>query len=182
MGAHPYAKLSTFVAKSHDLNVVVESPRGSRTKVALDHRSGLFKLKAMLPAGFSFPFDFGSIPRTLADDGDPLDVLVLMEEPTFPGCLVEARLIGVIEARQTEDGETLRNDRLLAVARASRTHGEIEDLGDLAPELLEQIETFFTTFSELRGKSFERIARRGAKVARKLVERGIARFEADGAK
>src|SRR5215212_8024826 len=102
--------LSTFAADdpSH-VNVVVETPQGSRNKYNFDERLGVFRLGGVLPAGAVFPFDFGFVPSTVGGDGDPLDVLVLMDEPAFPGCLVEARLLGVVEAVQTErDGGSTR--------------------------------------------------------------------------
>src|ERR671939_103970 len=104
--------LAAFDNESEDLNVVIETPKGNRNKFKYDEERGLFKLSGVLPMGAVFPFDFGFIPSTLGGDGDPLDVLVLMDEPAFTGCLVPARLIGVVEAEQTEEGETQRNDRL----------------------------------------------------------------------
>jgi len=96
--------------------VVIETPKGSPNKLAFEARFGTFVLKGVLPAGAVFPFDFGFVPSTRAEDGDPLDVLVLMDAPVFPGCVVPSRLVGVIEAERTEDGKTERNDRVLAVA------------------------------------------------------------------
>lgn len=96
-----------------------------------------------MPLGASFPFDFGFIPNTKGEDGDPLDVLLLMDEPAFPGCLIPSRLIGVIEAEQAEDGKTERNDRLIAVACKSIIHSHIKSIKDLNENLLEQIEHFF---------------------------------------
>jgi inorganic pyrophosphatase len=101
------------------LMVVIETPKGSPNKLAFEPRYGTFVLKGVLPAGAVFPFDFGFVPSTRGEDGDPLDVLVLMDAPVYPGCIVPSRLIGVIEAEQTENGETERNDRLLAVAANS---------------------------------------------------------------
>ena len=84
--------------------VVIETPKGSPNKLTFEPRYGTFVLKGVLPAGAVFPFDFGFVPSTRADDGDPLDVLVLMDAPVYPGCIVPSRLIGVIEAEQTEEG------------------------------------------------------------------------------
>ena len=102
-----------------ELNVVIETPKGSRNKYNYDENLGLFKLGGVLPSGASFPFDFGFVPSTLGGDGDPLDVLVLMDESAFTGCLVRVRLVGVVEAEQTErDGETTRCSSVCAWASA----------------------------------------------------------------
>src|SRR5918998_3541164 len=124
--------LDAFAGDSGELNAIIETPKGSRNKFDYDEDAGLFKLGGVLPAGSVFPFDFGFVPSTLGGDGDPLDVLLLMDEPAFPGCLVEARLVGVVEAEQTErDGETTRNDRLVAVAAESRAHSKVRSLATL---------------------------------------------------
>lgn len=96
---HPYlADPSTLEPHSPEgvLQVVIETPKGSRNKYTFDHARRVLMLKKTLPAGMSFPYDFGFVPSTKAEDGDPIDVLVLMDEPTFPGCLVDVRVIGVI--------------------------------------------------------------------------------------
>jgi inorganic pyrophosphatase len=156
------------------LNVIIETPKDSRNKFNFDHKRGIFKLGGVLPAGASFPFDFGFVPATLGEDGDPLDVLLLMDEPAFAGCLVPARLIGVIEANQTEsDGQTMRNDRLIAVAENSRTHGHLREVSDLNDNLIAEIEHFFASYNEIKGKKFEPLHRRGANVAEKLVRKGM---------
>src|SRR5215210_5336873 len=124
-------QLSAFKDDRKELHVIIETPQGSRNKFNYDEELGLFKLGGVLPAGASFPFDFGFVPSTVGGDGDPLDVLLLMDEPAFTGCLVAARLIGVIEADQTEDGETTRNDRVIAVATTSRNHGDLRSIQDL---------------------------------------------------
>src|SRR5437763_17168890 len=96
--------LTSFDLKTKKLNVIVDTPKGSRNKFKYDAKKGIFKLAGVLPLGASFPFDFGYIPSTKGEDGDQLDVLMLMDEPAFCGCLVPAKLIGVIEAQQTENG------------------------------------------------------------------------------
>jgi inorganic pyrophosphatase len=113
------------------VQVVIETPRGGPNKYKFEPKIGSFKLKKVLPAGMVFPYDFGFIPSTCAPDGDPLDVLLLMNEEAFPGCVVESRLVGVIEAEQVEDGEVSRNDRLIAVARESHTHSNLSEINDL---------------------------------------------------
>jgi inorganic pyrophosphatase len=153
-----------------EIHVVIDTPRGSRNKVKWDARLGLFKLSHVLTAGAVFPFDFGFVPGTHAADGDSLDVLVLADEPFFPGCLVMARLVGVIEAEQTQDGKTFRNDRLLAVAAASRLYRAVRELRDLPPTLLAEIEQFFINYNLMRDRVFKPIARRGAEQATTMIK------------
>jgi inorganic pyrophosphatase len=152
-----------------ELCVVVETSQGSPNKLKWDPELGRFRLSGVLPAGAVFPYDFGFVPGTQGEDGDPLDVLLLMDAPVPAGALVEARLIGVIEAEQTEDGETVRNDRLLAVATASHTHRSVRELTDLDRHLLEQIEHFFASYNQIKGKEFRPLARRGAAAACRMV-------------
>ncbi|HEV2764621.1 MAG TPA: inorganic diphosphatase [Pyrinomonadaceae bacterium] len=164
-------KLPPFDEESGELNVVIETPKGSRNKFNYDEERGLFKLGGVLPAGAVFPFDFGFVPSTVGGDGDPLDVLVLMDEPAFPGCLVVSRLVGVVEAEQTErDGTQERNDRLVAVAAKSRTHRGVRSVHDLSDALVEEIEHFFVSYNEIKGKKFETLGRFGPERARRLVE------------
>ena len=128
----PFVRLTSLYEDSDEINVIIETPKGKRNKYDFDPDLGLFKLGGVLALGHSFPFDFGFIPNTLGGDGDPLDVLVLMDEPAFTGCLIKSRLIGVIEAEQTErDGKTERNDRLIAIASDSHTHSDVKSLDDL---------------------------------------------------
>jgi len=103
------------------LNVVVDTPKGSRNKYKFDERQGQWRLGKVLPQGMSFPYDFGFIPSTRGEDGDPVDVLLLSDVPSFPGCIIPARLIGVIEAEQTEGEKTVRNDRLVPSSRRRTT-------------------------------------------------------------
>jgi len=138
---------------------IVETPAGSRAKFDYEPGCGLFELRGMLPAGIAFPLDFGFVPSTLGGDGDPLDVLVLAEERLPVGCLVNVRLLGVIEAEQTEgdDGErtTMRNDRLVARLAESRTFANIDSLDQLGDGFRDELTRFFVTYNELKGKRFE---------------------------
>ncbi len=155
--------------------MIIETPKGSQNKYTYEPGLGAFVLGGVLPAGAVFPFDFGFVPSTLGDDGDPLDVLLLMDAPAFTGCVVAARPIGVIVAEQTEADKTERNDRLLAVASKSITHSSIRDLGDLNPDLVGQIEYFFVSYNAAKGKRFEPKGRFGSTQARALIDDGIAR-------
>src|SRR3954451_19706116 len=108
--------------------VVIETPKDTANKLKFEPRLGAFRLGKVLPAGMTFPFDFGFLPGSRGGDGDPLDVLVLMDSPAFPGCVIPSRIVGVLQAEQTErDGTTERNDRLLAVADASMRHRDIRE-------------------------------------------------------
>jgi inorganic pyrophosphatase len=177
MPSNNLIKLGAFAEDSKELNVIVETPKGSRNKFDYDEDSGLFKLGGVLPSGAVFPFDFGFVPSTEGGDGDPLDVLLLMDEPAFTGCLVRARLLGVIEAEQTErDGVTTRNDRLIAAAAESRLLGKVKSLASLGDELLEEIEHFFISYNDIKGKEFKPLGRFGPKHALTLVEEGMKTF------
>jgi len=176
MKGNNLAELDAF-HDEEELNVVIETPKGSRNKYNYDEKLRLFKLGGVLPSGASFPFDFGFVPSTVGGDGDPLDVLVLMDEPAFTGCLVRVRLVGVVEAEQTErDGETTRNDRLIGVAAAARLLARVRTLESLGPDLLEEIEHFFVSYNDIKGKVFKPLGRHGPARALKLVEEGMKRF------
>jgi len=168
-------KLKPFDRKSSKLNVVIDTPKGCRNKYAFDFEINAYKLKTVLPHGAVFPFDFGSIPGTVAADGDPLDVLVLMDEPAFVGCLVKVRLLGVIEAEQTENGKTERNDRLISVAAESHTHASLKSLRKMDSTLIREIEHFFVSYNEVRGKKFQPKGRKGPATAKRLIEKQTKR-------
>jgi inorganic pyrophosphatase len=148
-------KLDTYDPETGSLNTIIETPKGSRNKYKYDDDRRLFVLHSVLSSGLVFPFDFGFIPSTLGEDGDPLDVLLLMDESASVGCLTPARLLGVIEAEQTEDGETCRNDRLIAVNIHSHTHKAVRTLDALSRELLEEIEHFFISYTCMKDKEFK---------------------------
>ena len=151
---------------------MIESPQGSRYKFKYDGSIDRFTVHASLPAGMAFPFDFGFFPRTAAADGDPVDVLVLMDAPAFPGVVVTVRLLGVIEANQTDNGgEPYRNDRIIALADGNTERGDLRKLSDLNEQLMEQIKTFFVTYARLTGKSFDPLRDRGPRHANRLLRR-----------
>jgi inorganic pyrophosphatase len=134
---------------------VVETPKGRRSKFDYDPESGLFELAGLLPEGMSFPMDFGFIPSTLAEDGDPTDVLVLNDEAAPVGSLMDVRLVGVIEAEQTEEGKTVRNDRLLAVAAVSHLYAHIGKIGDLGPDFVDHLTQFWVNYNALKGRGYK---------------------------
>jgi len=154
------------------LRVVVESPQGSRIKFVFDEDSGAFILSRTLSAGVVFPFDFGFVPGTRADDGDPLDALVLHEGHTFPGVVVPCTAIGVIEIEQSEDdGNRIRNDRLIVIPAedpiAATEHGR----QTLTSRRKKELEEFFYSASLFEGKDIEVLGWGGAETALGLVEK-----------
>jgi inorganic pyrophosphatase len=152
--------------------VVIETPRGSRNKYKLDEKSGRFRLSKIMPEGMVFPFDFGFFPGTRAEDGDPLDVLVLCEEPTFPGCQIDCRLAGVLLTRQVDKGDTRskRNDRLVGIAQASVLFAAVRELADLSPVLLQQVEDFFVNYQKVRDVEVTPLGREGPESAKRILE------------
>jgi inorganic pyrophosphatase len=158
-----------------NVNVVVETPRGSVHKLAFDDERGVFVLKKALPVGMTFPFDFGFVPRTKAGDGDPIDVLVLLDGATPPGVLVATRLVGVIEAEQREEGKgPVRNDRLVGVGVLSRLFGRVRSLDQLPRELVDDLERFFVGYATALGKDFRPLGRAGAERANALLDEAAA--------
>lgn len=153
------------------LQVVVETPAGSRNKFAWDPKQGIFCLRKVLPAGMAFPYDFGFLPQTKAGDGDPIDVLLLMDEPAFPGCAVRARILGVIEAEQTEGDKTIRNDRLVAVAEASHEYANVRRLEDLPEKWLQELSIFFVHYQQLEGKEYRLLGTGNAEAAMELIRK-----------
>lgn len=164
-------RLKPFDKETGLLHVVVETPSGSRNKFSYDPEQGVFHIKSVLPAGMTFPYEFGFVPQTKADDGDPIDVLLFMDEPAYPGVVVKARLIGVIEGEQKEGKKTVRNDRLVGVSDVSHEYANIRGFKDLPEKWLEEIEKFFVNYAGQQGKQFKVIGVKGADEAMALVDR-----------
>ena len=160
-------KIPAVEKESGSVHAVVETPKGSHHKYDYDPALGCFQLKKTLPEGMTFPLDFGFIPSTLADDGDPVDVLVILDFPAALGTLVKVRLIGAILADQREkDGKWDENNRLIAVAEHSRTFARIKSLDDLQPDTMPQMVAFFEQYNKLEGKEFRSRGTCDAKQAR----------------
>ena len=124
------------------IQVIIETPKGSRNKYAFDEEQRVFGLKRVLPAGMTFPYDFGFIPSTRAEDGDPTDVLVLMDEPAFPGCLLKCRIIGVIEGQQGKKKKGERNDRIIAIEEANHSYAYVHHVKELGKKFVDELEEF----------------------------------------
>ncbi len=168
------ASLATY--SQDELLSVIETPKGSRNKYGFNENLRAFTLKKVLPRGMLFPYDFGFIPATEGEDGDPLDVLVLLDEPAPMGCVVPIRAIGAIEAKQRQKkGGWLRNDRLIAVATHAKLHSGVSDLKEINPQILDEIEAFFRDYNEQEGKDFKPLKRCGPKAALRLIDEGRRR-------
>jgi inorganic pyrophosphatase len=154
------------------LRVVIETPKGSRNKFAYDPDLHLFQLKQVLPAGMTFPYDFGFVPSTMAEDGDPIDVLVLMDEPAFPGCVLSCRPVGVIEGEQKGKKGKQRNDRILAVEKDAHSFADVKNIEDMGKQFQRELEEFFVNYHRLIGKQYHLLGMKGPDQARKLVKNG----------
>jgi inorganic pyrophosphatase len=155
------------------LRVIIETPKGSRNKFAFNPDERIFELKKVLPAGMAFPYDFGFVPSTEADDGDPVDVLVLMDEPAFPGCALSCRPIGVIEGQQGDKKDRERNDRIVAIEKDAHSWADINTIDDLGKEFERELEEFFVNYHRLSGKEYRVLGVKGPNQARKLVKSGM---------
>lgn len=161
----------------HSVHVVVETPRNIRHKFALDPKNGIFKLKQTIAEGLQWPYDYGFIPQTLAPDGDPLDALFLCDEPTFTGCLVEARLVGSIQIEK--NGET--NDRLVTCALhmdgVTQSTDEYKDIDDLPKDLIDSLCRFLIEYSEEQGNDIKFKGVVSRKKALETIERTRKQFK-----
>jgi inorganic pyrophosphatase len=164
-------------SKKRQCKIIIETPKDRRNKFRYDPEYRLFALGGLLAEGLAFPFDFGFIPSTLAEDGDPLDVMVLMEEPAHVGCLLDVRIVGVIEATQAENGKRTTNNRLIGVAVHSYSHEHITSINKINKSLLDQVQEFFISYNKSRGKKFKVTARKGPKRAAEILEAASALFE-----
>ena len=177
MKKFPIDYLQPYDKSSKLLNVIVETPKGSRVKYAYERDQGLFILSKVLPEGMVFPFNFGFIPGTLAADGDALDMLVLNEEALAPHTWLLVRPVAVIKATQTETkgGKAERNDRLVGQAVSKEVPLEMREL-TLEKELVHQIAVFFETYNRLYGKKFKVLGTAGPGKARKLVDKAAKMY------
>ena len=169
------SSLAKIPLHTHDgYNVVVETPRGSRTKFAYDRETGLFQAKMLLAMGFAFPFAFGFFPSSRGEDGDPLDVLILTEADLPMGALVRCRLIGGIAIEESAEGEARRNDRILAVPLLRHQDRPPYELSDIPAAELKDIEDFLVAYQAADGNDTKVIARLSKAEAESVI-RGAAR-------
>jgi inorganic pyrophosphatase len=155
------------------IQVIIETPKGSRNKYAFDDDQRVFALTKVLPAGMTFPYDFGFIPSTKAEDGDPTDVLVLMDEPAFSGCLLTCRVIGVIEGQQGKKKNGERNDRIIAIEEANHSYAHVRHVKELGKKFVKELEEFFVNYHDLQGEKYRILEVKGPGEARRRIADGI---------
>ena len=156
------------------VTAVIEIPSGSRNKYELDKSSGMLKLDRVLFSAVHYPGDYGFIPRTLHEDNDPLDVLVLVKQETFPGCQIDVRPIGVL--KMLDRGEP--DDKILGVPLHDPFQQEYFDIADISPHMLNEVEHFFRTYKDLEGKRVEIMGWGKSEEASRIVLESIDRYEA----
>jgi inorganic pyrophosphatase len=159
---------------------VIEASASSRSKFKFETNLDAFVLHGVLPTGTSFPYAFGFVPSTLGEDGDPLDIVVLTDEPPPVGTVVPCRIVAVLQAEQKEDGKRERNDRLLGVAVASERFRRCDGRKDVDAKILERIGRFFEFYHAEQGKKFEAIGWKGRKTALAALRRGCSAFAKRG--
>ena len=180
MAQHDLGHLPTFEGDSKLVNIVVETSKGMRTKMKYEEKTGVFRAEKVLPVGLIFPFDFGFLPSTVGGDGDPLDVLVLSETGLPFGCVVLGRLVAVLECEQTEQGETERNDRLVAMPIDAKSRAPMLPSIPLDTRLTKAITEFFQKYNELQGKGFRSLGMHGPERALEIVTDGIKSAKRNG--
>jgi inorganic pyrophosphatase len=155
------------------IQVIIETPKGSRNKYSFDVEQKIFELSKVLPAGMAFPYDFGFIPSTKAEDGDPTDVLVLMDEPAFPGCLLKCRVVGVIGGVQGKKKEKERNDRIIAIEQENHSYAHVIHVRDLGDKFVDELEEFFVNYHRHLGKKYKVLGVKGPAEARRRIQDGM---------
>jgi len=155
------------------VTAIIETPKGSAFKYTYEPDKHLFKLTKVLPAGMVFPFDFGFIPDTKGEDGDPLDIIVISEFQSFTGCIMDCRIIGGLKAEQTErNGKTLRNDRFIGIPVVSQLFAEINSTENFPQKIMDQLEAFFKNYNEQSGKQFKSLGRMTPEEGYALIKKG----------
>jgi inorganic pyrophosphatase len=157
--------------EEHPIQVVVEIPKGSRNKYELDHETGRIRLDRMLFSPVHYPADYGFVPDTLAEDGDPLDALVLLGEPTFPGCEILVRIVGMLDMADDKGPD----QKLLVVPLTDPHWNHIYQIDEVAPHLLREIEHFFTVYKQLEDKTVESFGWRNAAAGRDVLAEALVR-------
>jgi inorganic pyrophosphatase len=167
-----YMNVSPGTDIPHVVNAIIEIPQGSRSKFELDKETGLFRLDRYLFSSLHYPGDYGLIPQTLAEDGDPLDVLVMVNEPTFTGCLIETRVVGLFKMKDRDANDF----KVFGVPNSDPLFKEFKDLDNVPSHFLKEVEHFFATYKELEGVSTETLGWFPAEDAIREVRECVERY------
>jgi inorganic pyrophosphatase len=167
-----------FSKDAKNINAVIETPQGSRNKYKYNQERNYYELSKVLPAGTAFPLDFGFIPYTKGQDGDPLDVMVISDVPFFPGCIVQARIIGVLLCEQKEPGQKpVRNDRFISVSAESLAYSDLSQVTEVNKNLLNELIHFFEYYNRMEGKEFRLLKIMNRQHARELIKENARKVE-----
>lgn len=156
----------------YTIDVIVETPKGSKCKYKFDEEQNRFRVKKILPTGLAFPYDFGFIPGTKGDDGDPLDILIISEDSFVPGSIVECEIIGAIKARQVSEEETVRNDRIIGVPVMTVEKDKEVALEDFSKQKITELENFFIYYNKMEKKEFKPLGILNAEETWRMVKQG----------
>ena len=154
------------------VNAVIEIPLGERNKYEYDKRLHVFHLDRTLYSPVHYPGDYGFIPSTLSTDGDPLDVLVLVDEPSFPGCLIEVRPVGLLEM----EDQGVKDEKVLAVPNYNARYFEVHSIDHVYPHMLREIAHFFSIYKDLEGKRVHALGWQDREVAHRVIMEAHRRF------
>jgi inorganic pyrophosphatase len=160
-----------------NVHVVVETPRGARAKLRYDPELRVFMLSKSLMAGLTYPYDWGFVPSTASEDGDPLDALVMHDAATSPGLVLKCKAIGVLEILEHRKKRTQRNDRVLAVPVNSHAEKDLDDVHQLSKQVRQELEKFFVATAELQSKTLECPGWRGPKHASQTIKSSARAFQ-----
>lgn len=169
---HPWHDLPAGTDEPAEMNVVVEIPRGSRNKYELDKKTGMFRLDRVLYSSVHYPGDYGFFPQTYAQDDDPLDAIVMTTVPTFPGCVIDARPIGIF--RMKDRGEM--DEKILCVPAKDPLYDHYGSIADVAPHFLKEVEHFFQIYKDLEGVRVQPLGWADGGEARATIIEAMARY------
>ena len=172
--ARDYMMIPPGTGEPSVANMIVEIPKGRRTKFEVDKATGLIKMDRYLYSSTMYPGDYGFIPQTLAEDGDPLDILVMVNEPTFSGCLIEARVVGIFKMRD----KGFNDYKVLGVPNKDPLFADLRTLNDVPAHFLREVEHFFSTYKHLEGVTIEPLGWASAEEGAVEVRGSIERFRA----
>jgi inorganic pyrophosphatase len=171
-----YLELPIGAGAPAQVAAVVEIPQGSVNKYEYDKELHVFRLDRNLYSPVHYPGDYGFVPQTLAKDGDPLDILILGDAPSFPGCVLVARPIGVFNMLD----QGIQDEKIVAFATDNPTFREIEDYTAVYPQILREVEHFFSIYKDLEGKRTQALGWGGVEIARQIIMESHRRFQEKG--